>query len=454
MILLKVSLPHEKNLFLKITIFLFVILMCILLYIKIHQDRNPAKILEEQKSLLFSTIDKNTNGKITKYSIYGTHFNLEGTLDIIKISGIRINYVDLIVKNLNGDEYSIKSDFKYSDETISFSTSDEINQGIDLENLEIADYYILLKVTYSNSDIKYYSLVNSSEYEDITYYSLTQNNSNHKIDISFQKYNDISYMAIQVSKVDSLPNDVYDIAIDPGHGGLDKGAVSGEYTESELALNCALILKSKLEDLGLKVFVSRDENSSAKEDTANNMYDGNGRINKINGSKSKVLLSLHINSNTYDKNTGGVEVYAPSNCNLEFASLLAKNIVEKANSYYSQYKTYQKLDGVYVRNFTTLDITSFKSRAEKSGYEPYSITTSTPYLYIIRETGGICTNAFVDGRNTDYGKNSNYLSNIGTESYSIELGYMAVEKDLNNIIQNSDSYMNGIVEAIKIHYNL
>lgn len=78
--------------------------MCILLFVKFHKDNNPSKILEEQKSLLFSTIDKNTNVKVTKYSTYGTHFNIEGTLDIIKISGIKINSVDLVMRNLNGDE--------------------------------------------------------------------------------------------------------------------------------------------------------------------------------------------------------------------------------------------------------------------------------------------------------------------------------------------------------------
>ena len=351
-------------------------------------------------------------------------------------------------------KFGIKSDFKYSDNSISFSTSDEINSGIDLENFDIGHYYILLKATYSNSDVKYYSLVNSSEYKDITYYTITKNNSNKKIDISFEKYNDIPYMSINVSKINSLPEDVYDIAIDPGHGGLDKGAISGDYTEAKLVLECSSILKAKLENLGLKVFVSRDENSSPKEDTANNMYDENGRVNIINKSSAKLLVSLHINSNTYDKNTGGIEVFAPNDCNLDFASLMAKNIVEKANSYYSEYKTHKKSDGVYVRNFNKLDISAFKNRAEKNGYEPYNITTSTPYLYIIRETGGICTNAFADGRNTSYGKNNYYNSNIGRESYYIELGYMAVEKDLNNIINNSDSYMEGISEAIKSNYNL
>lgn len=239
-------------------------------------------------------------------------------------------------------KYGIKSNFNYSDNICSFSTSDEINSGIDLENLSIGEYYLLLKVSFSNSDVKYYSLANSSEYGNITYYTITKNNSNNKIDISFGKYNDIPYMSISASKINDLPENVYDIALDPGHGGLDAGAVSKDYTEAELVLNCALKLKSKLENMGLKVFISRDSTLSSKEDTANNMYDDNGRINNLNKSNAKIMISLHINSDTYKSNEGGIEVYAPNNCNLEFASLLSKNIVEKSNSSFSELKSFKK----------------------------------------------------------------------------------------------------------------
>lgn len=241
-------------------------------------------------------------------------------------------------------KHGIKSDFNYSDNTISFSTSAEINSGIDLENLAIDNYYLLLKVTYSNSDIKYYSLVNSSKYGNITYYTITKNNTNHKIDISFENYQNIPYMAIKVTQVNELPDDVYDIAIDPGHGGLDAGATSGDYTEAGLVLDCALTLKSKLEDLGLKVLLSRDETSPDDENTAYTMYDENGRVNLLNKSHAKLLISLHLNSEIYNKDEGGVEVYAPNDCNLDFALLLAKNIVEKANTYYSELTSFKKLD--------------------------------------------------------------------------------------------------------------
>ena len=309
-------------------------------------------------------------------------------------------------------------------------------------------------MTFSNSDVKYYSLVNNSEYNDITYYTITKNNANNKVNISFDTYNDTKYMLISVEKASSLPDDVYDIAIDPSRGGRDKGSTSGDLTEADLVLNYGLKLKSELEDLGLKVYMSRDENSSKTEDTANNMYSENGRINLLNASHAKLLISLQINGTSYNKENGGIEVYAPSNCNLDFASTLAENLVNKSGLYYSQNTQFRKSDGVYVRNFTNSDILAFKSNAIRGKYDPYNISLATPYLYIIRETGGISTNAFVDGRNTKYGANKYYKSNTGIEAYVINLGYMSVEQDLNNITNNMNGYINGILDSIKSYCNL
>ena len=124
------------------------------------------------------------------------------------------------------------------------------------------------------------------------------------------------------------------------------------------------------------------------------------------------------------------------------------------NYSYSSQKTYKELDGVYVQNFNNLDILAFKSKAINGKYEPYKITTDTPYLYMIREIGGICTNAFVDGRNTTYSANKYFDSNVGIEGYVIELGAMNVKKDLKNITSNMDSYMQGICNSIKTFYNI
>ena len=139
---------------------------------------------------------------------------------------------------------------------------------------------------------------------------------------------------------------------------------------------------------------------------------------------------------------------------MDFASTLAENLVNKSGLYYSQNTQFRKSDGVYVRNFTNSDILAFKSNAIRGKYDQYNISLATPYLYIIRETGGISTNAFVDGRNTKYGANKYYKSNTGIEAYVINLGYMSVEQDLYNITNNMNGYINGILDSIKSYCNL
>lgn len=443
----------KKQTKIRIIVVLFIILMIFLIYTKIKNDNNKETIAAQQTETLFSSLDPSYTASITKYIIYGTHLNIEGTINIPKISGISIYSVDLILKTVDGNEINLDCSHDYKNSILSFSTINEINKGLDLESLSQSNYYLVLKIIYSNNDIKYYSLKNDSGYNNTTYYTLTKSSSNNKIDINFDSYNNISYTEISVTPVAKLPDDVYDIVIDPGHGGSDTGAINGSNTESSIALQCAKILKQKLENSGYKVFMTRDGTESREELTANSVYDENGRVNTSQASHSKILISLHLNSTTGTVKQGGVEVFSPSNCNLDFAKLLAKNIVETANTSYSIVDTYKKANGVYVRNFTNADILAFNAKAKKDNYEPYNITTSTPYLYMIRETGGIATNAFVDGRNPNYGTNKYYNSNVGIESYLIELGYMVNDTDLQNIINRKDLYMQGITNAINSFYN-
>ena len=74
------------------------------------------------------------------------------------------------------------------------------------------------------------------------------------------------------------------------------------------------------------------------------MYSENGRINNLNSSHAKLLISLQINSNPYDKKSGGIEVNAPTNCNLDFASLLAKNLVDYSSLNYSTNTRFKKAE--------------------------------------------------------------------------------------------------------------
>ena len=118
-------------------------------------------------------------------------------------------------------------DWKYQkiENGVEFSTSELINEGIDLEKIESNEYYVFVKVDFEDGTYKYYSMKNETQYkgterENIEYYTITKNGSNNKIDIKFEEYTEkeksLEYMDIDVNKTE-LPEDVYDIVIDPGH---------------------------------------------------------------------------------------------------------------------------------------------------------------------------------------------------------------------------------------------
>lgn len=68
---------------------------------------------------------------------------------------------------------------------------------------------------------------------------------------------------------------------------------------------------------------------------------------------------------------------------------------------------------------------------------------------MLRETGGIATGAYVDGRNKAYGTNKFYNSNIGIEAYLLELGYINNSNDMKNLLENEEGYVDGIVQTVK-----
>ena len=123
-----------------------------------------------------------------------------------------------------------------------------------------------------------------------------------------------------------------------------------------------------------------------------------------------------------------------------------ENIKENTSIDYSSNDSYKKGDGVYVKNFNKQVIEQYAKTAEERGYEPYPLDNQTPYLYTIREVGGIATNAYVDGRNTSFGANKYYKSNIGIECYQIELGY--IKTDLEKLLSEKEQYTKAIADAI------
>ena len=369
---------------------------------------------------------------INNYSIFGTHLNIDGCINK------KLDNPTLVLKNKN-EEITLKSIFYEENETTCFYISENNNDSIYLDNLKKGNYLLLVK----DSEI-YYTLKNNTEYGNLEYYTITKNNSNNKINIDFKSYNDKNYVNF-IIKESKLPEDVYDISIDPGHGGKDPGAIgmlnNKEYYESNLTLKLALLLKEKLENMGLKVHMTRSGDTNLKT------YGEGGRALLANDYKTKYSFSIHFNSDFGVMTYGGTEIYTPNDIDLTLARIFAKNLSKIVG--YSKNPNFKLENGVYYKYFRQSDIDESKSSMLEENLTPYDIKLNCPYMYMIRELGGINTYAYIDDRNDYYGINTHYNSNHTTEPYLLELAYINYKNDLSKAVNNPNEFSSAISSAIK-----
>lgn len=433
-----------------VSFFIILLFICGMFTIYVFEDNKEN--IKTMEHVLHEV--ENEEAILTEYIVYGTHLNMKGE---IGDNFTNINSVILSINNVNGEQKNTNLDYEESSNGIKFSTSDLINTGINLEEIKSGKNLMIIEVEYGENRnktlTKKYTIRNDTEYDKVQYYTITKNNSNNKIDIKFDTYKidekSVKYMYLDVKNA-KLPKDVYDVVIDPGHGGSDVGAEGGGYKEANLTLEYAQKVKKELEKLNLKVKITRDGTENEEDFGVYSVYDEDGRVNIVGDSKAKYVFSIHLNSITEPNSLSGVEIYAPPKMDLKIAKNFAKNIVKYGNTTYSNLDAiYQKADGVYVRTFRDHEIESAMLDAKRDGYKAYNVTEGTPYLYMLRETGGIATGAYVDGRNPSYGTNKYYNSNVGVEAYLLELGYINHSANLKNLLNNKDGYVKGIVETIK-----
>ena len=265
-------------------------------------------------------------GNITEYFVYGNHFNIKGELSIKDKT-----YKEVGLVLYNGKDKSIKLDSEVIDNKIVFNTSEYINEGIYLDDIDNGAYYLFLRLSYNDSDdkkdttYKYYALKNKTKYDDITYYSLSK--YNNKILINF----DNEYNTLSFNIKDNKDDNIYDITIDPGHGGMDAGAINDKYKESEIAMSIAKKVKSNLEKENIRVKLTHDIDDLSK-DKVMEEYNKGGRAVIPNEVKSKYTFSIHINKNQSSK-VKGIEVYTPNDVNYNFVKKMYFKDAEIKMSY-------------------------------------------------------------------------------------------------------------------------
>lgn len=426
-----------KKLIKVVFILLILVLLGYFIYVNYIKEVIPKKETEEELA------------SISEYFIYGNHLNIKGSLEITDK-----NYQSIVLTLYNGKDKDIKVNTEIEDNKINFNTSKYINEGIYLDDLERGTYYLFLKLTYENPEEqekpieKYYILKNETNYKETTYYTLSK--YNNKVLINSQ--NDYGTISFNIEE-NKTNDDIYDITIDPGHGGMDGGGSSGDYKETDFTMDISKKIKSNLEEAGLKVKLTHEEDELTKNDILDE-YNEHGRAVIPNEVKSKYTFSIHINKNT-SLRVRGIEVYTADNINYDLAKSLAENITTETELDYSSNKLYKVYNGVYTHNFTEQEISSSLKGYEEKNRVPYNVTTNSNYLYMIRETGGYMTGAYVDDSNPDsVGVNPYYNSNIGNESYLLELGYISNSKDLEILLKSKEKVADAISEAIKAELGL
>ena len=384
---------------------------------------------------------------VTEYYIYGTTLNMKGTLTI---ENLDFDKIELVLYN---DKDFLEYEIEYDEDgnKVNFYLSDLINEGLYLDNIEIDKRYMFIRTTKEleekdkegnqQYEYKYYGLENKTEYPKTTYYTMSK--YNRKIEIN----SDNTYQTMMLNIKENKDKEIYDIVIDAGHGGIDPGTTVNGQKETDFTLDIAKLLKEDLTKKGFTVKLTRDEDT-LKEDEWFEEYGKNGRAQISHEVYAKYLFSVHINSSTSSK-VKGIEIYTPSDINYELAKSIAESIVDNTSLDYSIQKTYKRFNGVYTHNFSESEINSSNEKAIEKGQTPYDITTKSNYLYMIRETGGIMTGAYVDDRNEKQQANDYYNSNIGTEAYLMELGYLSSENDLNIIKTEQKQIAEAIAKSIE-----
>ncbi len=393
--------------------------------------------------------------KIEEYYIYGTKLNMKGNLTADNLS---FDEIDLVLYN-EKDFISIPIKYEQNVNTLSFYITDLINDGFYLDNIEISNYNMFIRTSKKqeqeendNKDeevkytYKYYQLQNDTKYPETIYYTMSKHNKKILINNKSQIY---ETMAFTVTKNED--KDIYDIVIDAGHGGKDPGAVVNGYEEKNLTVDLAINLKDKLEKAGLKVKLTRDK-ETLKDNEYFDEYGKGGRAQISHEVNAKYVFSMHLNSSE-SSNVHGLELYTPSNINYDFAKKLVEEILNNTNMDYSSRKTFKVDNGIYTHNFTEDEIASSMEGYAKKNFVPYDVTTASSYLYMIRETGGIMTGAYVDDRNEEQTGNDYWDSNVGAEAYLLETCYLSNLNDINIITNEQDAYINSIANTIITNLN-
>lgn len=157
----------------------------------------------------------------------------------------------------------------------------------------------------------------------------------YKICVLFLFIVGICSSSFVLARDNSLPLFGKVIYIDPGHGGVDPGAMYKDIKEKDINLSISNVISDKLTKLGAIVYLTRyDDYDLAITNTINRKRsDLSRRGNIINRSNCDIFLSIHLNAEGTGIWRGAQVFYNNENKENEvLAKLLQKNFNKRLNS--------------------------------------------------------------------------------------------------------------------------
>lgn len=118
------------------------------------------------------------------------------------------------------------------------------------------------------------------------------------------------------------------VILDPGHGGVDPGALTGQIKEKDIVLDVVIRMNNYLEEKGYSVQLTRDADIDLGGELTKGRHkrDLEARLNLIN--KGQVAISIHCNTMHDSSQKGAVVFYQKGS---EEGKMLANAVLKEVN---------------------------------------------------------------------------------------------------------------------------
>lgn len=142
------------------------------------------------------------------------------------------------------------------------------------------------------------------------------------------------------------------VCIDPGHGGIDPGAVYKDIYEKDINLNIALELGKQLEESNFIVTYTRttDTDLAPENYKERKKTDLTYRSRILNSSSCFMFISIHLNSSETTSYRGPMMFYDDINSENE---IIANIMTDTFKKYLSLTRTSKELEDLYMFKLTT-----------------------------------------------------------------------------------------------------